>query len=133
MVQDKKPVEDMPGTLTHNNLTEFEKSSVSHLVPSDYLGKNSTKVSDFEKFRFAQSEAHTAAFVSSKMADQPLDHTIFLVGWGYDEKTEMPYWIVRNSYGDKWGMNGDFLVRRGHDDFGIESELSGYEVELIKK
>ena len=43
----------------------------------------------------------------------------------------MPYWIVRNSYGDKWGMHGDFLVRRGHNDWGIESELSGYDVELL--
>jgi hypothetical protein len=30
-------------------------------------------------------------------------------------------------------MNGDFYVRRGFDDFGIESELSAYDVELIKK
>jgi hypothetical protein len=29
-------------------------------------------------------------------------------------------------------MNGDFHVRRGFDDFGIESELSAYDVELIK-
>jgi cathepsin F len=49
-----------------------------------------------------------------------------LVGWGYDEDLKMPYWIVRNSYGDGWGMNGDFHVRRGFDDFGIESELTGY-------
>jgi cathepsin F len=55
-----------------------------------------------------------------------LDHSIFLVGWGYDEDLQMPYWIVRNSYGDGWGMNGDFHVRRGNDDFGIESELTGY-------
>ena len=65
------------------------------------------------------------------MADQPLDHTIFLVGWGYDKEHSLPYWIVRNSYGDKWGMRGDFFVRRGHDDYGIESELSGYQVSLM--
>ena len=65
------------------------------------------------------------------MANQPLDHTVFLIGWGFDEEKNIPYWIVRNSYGDGWGMNGDFHVRRGFDDFGIESELSAYEVELI--
>ena len=67
------------------------------------------------------------------MATEPLDHTIFLVGWGYDKKEKMPYWILRNSYGDKWGMNGDFLVRRGHDDYGVESELSGYTLELLNQ
>lgn len=27
-------------------------------------------------------------------------------------------------------MNGDFLVRRGENDFGIESETTGYDVVL---
>lgn len=27
-------------------------------------------------------------------------------------------------------MDGDFLVRRGENDFGIESETTGYAVEL---
>ena len=44
----------------------------------------------------------------------------------------MPLWIVRNSYGDSWGMNGDFYVKRGNDDFGIESEISAYHVSLIE-
>ena len=43
----------------------------------------------------------------------------------------MPVWIVRNSYGGMWGMNGDFFVRRGQDDWGLESEVSSYLVELI--
>lgn len=64
------------------------------------------------------------------MAYQNLDHTILIVGWGVDDK-KGPYWIARNSYGDEWGMHGDFQVRRGHDDFGIESELSGYDLALL--
>jgi C1A family cysteine protease len=67
----------------------------------------------------------------AKMADQALDHTIYLVGWKIEETSGMPVWIARNSYGDKWGMTGDFYVRMGHDDFGIESEVSGYEVEYL--
>lgn len=30
-------------------------------------------------------------------------------------------------------MRGDFFVRRGHDDYGIESELSGYQVSLLSQ
>lgn len=60
-----------------------------------------------------------------------VNHSVFIIGWGYDDKLQMPYWIVRNSYGDSWGMRGDFHVRMGHDDFGIESELTTFEVELI--
>lgn len=65
------------------------------------------------------------------MATQELNHTIFLVGWKTEKETGKPYWIVRNSYGDSWGMNGDFHVRLGADDYGIESEISGYDVKLL--
>ena len=65
------------------------------------------------------------------MATQELNHTILIVGWQVEKTSGMPVWIARNSYGDSWGMKGDFLVKRGTDDFGIESELSGYSVELL--
>lgn len=59
-----------------------------------------------------------------------LNHSVVILGWGVDEKTGTKYWIVRNSYGKRWGMDGDFLVRRGENDFGIESESTGYDVVL---
>jgi len=59
-----------------------------------------------------------------------LNHSVVIVGWGVDKTTNTKYWIVRNSYGDKWGMSGNFWVRRGENDFGIESETTGYEVLL---
>lgn len=59
-----------------------------------------------------------------------LNHSVVIIGWGVDEKTGTKYWIVRNSYGRKWGMQGDFHVRRGENDFGIESETTGYEAVL---
>jgi len=40
----------------------------------------------------------------------------------------MKVWIARNSFGSKWGERGDFYIRRGQDDFGIESEVSAYSV-----
>lgn len=51
-----------------------------------------------------------------------MNHSVVIVGWGKDDKTDTRYWIVRNSYGKKWGMNGDFLVKRGNNDFGMEVE-----------
>jgi hypothetical protein len=59
-----------------------------------------------------------------------LNHSITILGWGVDPKTGTKYWKCRNSYGTKWGMKGDFLVRKGRNDFGIESESTGYEVVL---
>ena len=55
-----------------------------------------------------------------------MNHSVVIVGWGNDEKTGTRYWIVRNSYGPQWGMNGDFLVQRGNNDFGMEVEQMAF-------
>lgn len=87
---------------------------------------------DSKKTEKAQSVAQTEAEASVKMAHQPLDHSIYIVGWGHDKEKDMPYWIIRNSYGDQWGMNADFHVRRGQDDYGVESEITAFDVELAQ-
>jgi C1A family cysteine protease len=61
------------------------------------------------------------SLIDSGKAWTNLNHSVVLVGWGQDDE-ENKYWIVRNSYGSKWGQNGDFMIRRGQDDLGIESE-----------
>jgi C1A family cysteine protease len=53
-----------------------------------------------------------------------------LIGWGFDEKDQTKYWIVRNSYGPTWGQSGDFYIERGSDAFGIEANLVSYEPVL---
>ena len=32
-----------------------------------------------------------------------VNHSILILGWGTDPETGTKYWIIRNSYGDKWG------------------------------
>ena len=62
---------------------------------------------------------------------QNLNHSVTIIGWGEDPKTQLKYWIVRNSYGPNWGDHGEFLVQRGTDDFGIESETTAYDPVLL--
>ena len=82
------------------------------------------------------SDATKASNISQKtlhdqgLAWTNLNHSIMIVGWGVDD-SDKKYWIARNSYGKKWGMDGDFYIRRGKDDFGIESEQVAFEVELL--
>jgi len=51
-------------------------------------------------------------------------HAIKIVGWGTDPASGLKYWKVANSWGYDWGMNGYFLIERGTNECGIDSDAS---------
>jgi len=51
-------------------------------------------------------------------------HGVSLVGWGYEEETSTPYWIVRNSWGQFFGELGFFRVELGYSLLGIENNIA---------
>jgi cathepsin B len=48
-------------------------------------------------------------------------HAVKAQGWGVDNGT--PYWIVANSWGTGWGMDGYFWIKRGNDECGFEDQM----------
>jgi len=87
--------------------------------------------SDFDE----QLKANTVDEVSDRnLRDyhiewQYINHSILIVGWG--EEHGVKYWICRNSYGPNWGESGHFRVRKGLNDYGLESEPSYYVPKLL--
>jgi len=52
-------------------------------------------------------------------------HSIKILGWGVDDGQE--YWLCANSWNDTWGENGYFLILKGVDECGIESQVCAGE------
>lgn len=62
-----------------------------------------------------------------------MNHAVVLEGYGIDQETQEPYWLVRNSWGPSWGENGYIRLKRvdpstvpdfDKDDCGIDTTPS---------
>jgi C1A family cysteine protease len=52
-----------------------------------------------------------------------LNHEMVIVGYG--ELNNVPYWIVRNTWGTSWGQGGYVFIKRNTNECGIAVE-AGY-------
>uniref|UniRef100_A0A8D2QFM3 Cathepsin H n=1 Tax=Zonotrichia albicollis TaxID=44394 RepID=A0A8D2QFM3_ZONAL len=57
-----------------------------------------------------------------------VNHAVLAVGYGEEDGT--PYWIVKNSWGRLWGMQGYFLIERGKNMCGLAA-CASYPVPRV--
>lgn len=61
-----------------------------------------------KSFHFYDSGVYSDSNCSSIV----LDHAVLAVGYGVQESTSKPYFLVKNSWGMDWGMEGYFMIAR---------------------
>ncbi|CAL5983360.1 Cathepsin_B [Hexamita inflata] len=71
---------------------------------------------------FASGVANDAILQMQPNTYQQGGHAIVIIGWGV--RNGVKYWQMQNTWGADWGNNGYFKMRRGQNDFGIESQAA---------
>ena len=51
-------------------------------------------------------------------------HAVKIIGWGTEDGSD--YWLVANSWGPTWGLDGFFKIKRGVNECSIEKEGPPY-------
>lgn len=87
--------------------TEFQAPNVFATYDRGII--TASGLDNLHQLSLAQSEGKKAQNLSSATiidegkAWENVNHSVVLMGWGVDSETNEKYWIVRNSYGKKWG------------------------------
>lgn len=64
----------------------------------------------------------TGVYADPSCSSSNLDHAVLLVGYGTDASGQQ-YWLVKNSWGTSWGMNGYFqLARNQNNTCGVATD-----------
>jgi len=56
-------------------------------------------------------QSYTSGVLTATCGDN-LDHGVLAVGYGHDAASNLDYWIVKNSWGEGWGLDGYVLLER---------------------
>ena len=98
------------------------KEKHKNLVESSMLVEIDTDSSEESERKSSNKKFSDKTLNDKGISWMDMNHSVVIIGWGVDKSSDTKYWIVRNSYGQKWGMDGDFFVKRGNNDFGMEVE-----------
>jgi len=109
--------------VTLYNQTEFKALNCYQLssvrdaqIEIMFYGPIQTGFTVYEDF-----EEYTGGVYSYSSGESQGGHSVRIIGWGVQDGTD--YWLVANSWGTDWGLNGYFMIQKGVDECGIEDNM----------
>ena len=97
------------GTVDYNAIPEGDEKAMAQALAQFgpiFIGLDA----DSKLFMFYKSGVLSIANCPTRRQD--MDHAMVAVGYGYDNALKTSYWIVKNSWGEKWGENGYFRLAK---------------------
>ncbi|NXH62050.1 CATH protein, partial [Rhabdornis inornatus] len=106
------------------NITQYDEDSMVEAVGKHNPVSFAFEVtSDFMHYRKGVYSNPRCEHTPDKV-----NHAVLAVGYGEEDGT--PHWIVKNSWGRLWGMQGYFLIERGKNMCGLAA-CASYPVPQV--
>lgn len=111
------------------NITSYDEDEIVQAVASAGPVSIAYQVaSDFHLYSHGVYDSYNATTKKPVCGSAPSDvnHAVVVVGYGDTmEQPPTPFYIIRNSWGNQWGMEGYFWMVRGKNMCGI-SDCASY-------
>ncbi|KAG7473269.1 hypothetical protein MATL_G00093940 [Megalops atlanticus] len=95
------------------NITMYDEmgmvDAVARLNPVSFAYQVTSDFMHYKDGVYSSTKCHNTT--------DDVNHAVLAVGYGEENGT--PYWIVKNSWGTKWGKEGYFLIERGKNMCGL--------------